>query len=160
MRSAIALAMLLAVVAPIARAEESCVPSASGAFAFAVHVSPRAGGACRMIATVYEGTCEPLRERWHAELGCSETRRMVVTDNGRLVSILAPRATNPLWPIVRIFESASDSVLRRSLRLSDIPGTEELRAPVRMTFEGATLVMTTRRARATVAISDIEELGR
>jgi hypothetical protein len=138
---------------------QSCVPSAAGAFAMDVRVSPRAGDACLMIVTVFEGTsCVHERERWSAELGCSESRRLRVTDAGRLVSILAPRASNPRWPIVRIFSSVSDSVRRVSLRLVDLPGGTALHGPVRVTFVGDELVMTARDGTHSVAIGTVETL--
>lgn len=159
--AALGLGLVLLALAPSSRAlaQPSCAASPSGAFSHDVRVSPRAGGACLYVVTVYDGgACEPARRSWSAELGCSEARRMRVTDRGRLVSILAPRARNPLWPIVRIFAAEGTGVRRTSLRLRDLPGTAALHGPVRFAFEGASLVMTTRDASASVTIDTLESI--
>ncbi len=158
MTRALGVLALLTCVALPARAQE-CVASAAGAFSHDVRVSPRAVGACLYVVTVYEGaSCEAARRTWSAELGCSEARRMRVTDRGRLVSILAPRVANPLWPIVRVFAQQGTGVSRVSLRLRDIAGTEALRGPARMAFEGTSLVMTARAATRRVEIDVIEAI--
>jgi hypothetical protein len=156
---AVACAALLA-VAPIARSQDAaCATSPSRTFSSDTHLSPRAGGACLTIVTVYDGAaCEPARRSWSAELGCSESRRIRVTDRGRLVSILAPRARNPLWPILRIFTPDGDAVRRTSLRLRDVPGTAGLVGRVTMTFEGASVVMASRDARASLTLDVVETL--
>jgi hypothetical protein len=149
---------LLAVGCPSARAQ-SCSASIGNAFSYDTRVSPRAGVVCLFVVTVYEGaSCEAEHRRWSGELGCNEARRMRVTDAGRLVSILAPRASNRLWPIVRVFTAEGATMRRLSFRLVDLPGAAALHGTVRMTFEGENLVMTARDGTHAVAIATLETL--
>ena len=153
-----ALVAALAAVCSPARAQ-TCVSSAGNAFSYDTRVSPRAGGACRYVVTVFEGaSCEAEHRRWSADLACNEARRMRVTDAGRLISILAPRASNRLWPIVRIFMADGVDVRRVSLRLMDLPGAAALHGTLRMAFDGENLVMTASDGSHAVAIATLETM--
>ncbi len=108
---------------PSASLRAECRPSASGAFSVEVTLSPLSGGACFSSARVFEGaSCGPRPPLWALTLGCSETERMVPSDRGRLVSLLAPRASRREWEIVRVFEPDGCHVLVRSVRLDELPG--------------------------------------
>ena len=92
------LVVLVLVVAPavaprMARAE--CRSSPSAAHSYETRLSPRAGILCLYIADVYAGGACEGEPAWSVELSCGETSRLAVTDHGRLISILAPRATSP-----------------------------------------------------------------
>lgn len=122
--------------ARLARAE--CRDSAAGAYSLDVRLSPAAGCLCLMQVAVFEGSgCASDRRLWDETVGCNLTERIAVTDQGRLVSILAPATARPDWSIVAVLERRDGRVSRRDLALEDLPETAGLRGVVRPRFEGA-----------------------
>jgi hypothetical protein len=99
------------------------------------------------------GSCEGT-PRFSITLGCSETRRMVPTDHGRLVSLLAPRASRPEWEIVRVFALDGDRIAVRSVRLDELP----FRGRPRLSLDARALRV--RSGTDSVPIATLETLGR
>ncbi len=112
----------------VARAE--CRASAAGQRSIAVTLSPASGVACLRSVRVFTGDRCGGAPLWSTTLGCSETRRMVVTDDGQLVALLAERASRRNWEIVRVFAPDAEGLAVRVIRLEDLPGLpEEVRRP-------------------------------
>ena len=105
----------------LARAE--CQASATGQSSFEQHLSARSGFGCFIDVQVYDGAaCAPDHLRWSASLGCSETRRAVVTDSGSVVVLLAPRPNQRRFAIVRVFARDGDRLAVRSIAFDQLPG--------------------------------------
>lgn len=118
-----------------ARAE--CRASATGAFSFDMHLGAGAGRACLMDVEVFAGPdCRPEERRWGDTRGCSQTERMAITDQGSLVSILAPATAHRDWSIVAVLSWRDDRLAEAWLALEEMPGTEALGGVVRPVFEG------------------------
>lgn len=150
--------LTLATAAPAAWAE--CRVSESGAFSVDVTLSPASGILCLTDVRVFEGGgCGPGPERWAATLGCSETQRMVVTDAGRLVSLLAPRASRREWEMLRVFEPDGDHVAVRSVRLDELPGLPAGASRPRLTLDAREVRLATEPPVA-IPVSAVELLGR
>jgi len=108
---------------PLTAARAECRSSASGTRSIDVRLSQASGYLCLSLVRLFDGaSCGPGSALFSATFGCSETDRMVVTDRGRLVSLLAPRASRREWDIVRIFEPDGDHMIVRAVRLADLPG--------------------------------------
>jgi hypothetical protein len=117
-----------------------CRASASGAFSFDMHLGAGAGRACLMDVEVFAGPdCRAAERRWGDTRGCSQTDRMAITDQGNLVSILAPATSHRDWSIVAVLSWRDERVAETWLALEDIPGTEALDGVVRPVFEGAAI---------------------
>jgi hypothetical protein len=117
-----------------------CRASENGAFSFDVHLSPGAGGICLMDVEVFAGPdCRPEERRWDDTRGCSQTERMAITDQGNLISILAPATSHRDWSIVAVLSWRDDQVAETGLALEEIPGTETLDGVIRPVFEGAAI---------------------
>jgi len=156
--AALLLAVGLMVPSTVARAE--CRDSAGGTFSLDVRLSPMSGIGCFTAVTVFEGSsCRPERERWAITLGCNESRRMVVSDRGRLVSLLAPRASRRNWEIVRVFEATGRQAVVRSIRLDELPGLPERARRPRMSLDASVLRIETDPP-VTVPVTVLESLGR
>src|SRR5687767_6386910 len=120
----LSLVLLLLALPSAARAE--CRSSPNGLFSYDLRVSPRAGGMCLHIVELHHGAgCAQLTAE--IELACNETRRMAVTDRGYLVSVLAPRASEREWSIVRVTVGRDHFV---HFRLRELPGIETIRGVV------------------------------
>ncbi len=131
---------LLVVLSWASSARAECRASAGNAFSFDVRVSPQAGGACLMDVEVFAGAdCRSEQRRWGDTLGCNETERIAVTDQGSVVSILAPATSHRDWAIVTVFVWRDERVVETRLALEDLPGTETLGRVVRPVFEGAAI---------------------
>ena len=153
------LVVLLLVIAPAvaprtARAE--CMSSPSAAHSYQTRLSPRAGILCLYIADVYAGGACEGEPAWSVELSCGETSRLAVTDRGRLISILAPRASRPEWNIVRI--TTRDRAPVR-IPLGDLPGASALRGAVRLDFDGGALRLRSRAGEVRVTFDALEALA-
>lgn len=132
-RSIVAFALALLATSPAAG---QCVRSEQGTYSFGMRLSPRAGIRCLMIADVYDGaSCEPSRRTWSVELGCNESRRMAISDRGRLVSILAPRTSQPAWDIVRVCWHDGTAVRYGSARAEELTSLRR----ARVSFDGSTV---------------------
>lgn len=153
-------ALAIVVAGPVGSAAAECRDSASRAFSVDIRHSPLSGRACFHTVTVFEGaSCSAGSERWAVTLHCGETRRMVVTDRGRLVSLLAPRASRPGWEIVRVFEKGERHVVVRSIRFGELPIQPPPPRGPRLRIDARRLAVDTD-AGATVAIDALEALGR
>ena len=127
--------LVSAIWASAARAE--CRASAGGAYSFELRLSALSGGGCFVDVAVFAGAdCGAEERRWGDVRGCSQTERMVVTDEGNLVSILAPATAHRDWSIVLVLSWRDGEVVETWLALEDLPGTESLRGVVRPVFEG------------------------
>ncbi len=142
-------------------AAAACRSSASGTYSVSVTLSALSGYRCVNDIRVYTaGTCgETLTPAWTMTLGCSEARRMVPTDDGRLVSLLSTRASRRSWEIVRVFTFASDHVEVRSVRLDELPGLDERASTPRLELDASVLRILTTPA-VTVPVQTIQQLGR
>lgn len=123
----------------MARAEE-CQASAGGSFSVQMELSPASGCLCLTNVSVFEGASCSGAMRWGVVVGCSESRRLVVSDTGRLVTLQADRASRREWEIVRVFEYDSEAAPRRaivihSVRLSELPGLPEDTRRVRLVLD-------------------------
>ena len=117
----------MAPIAPLllsaASVSASCRASAAGAYSADVRLSRASGVFCFSEVQVFEGeACAPDEALWSVRLHCSETRRLVVTDDARLVSLLNTRASRRDWEIVRVISFENVRVEVRSLHLEDLPG--------------------------------------
>ena len=136
MRTTIVILLATLLWSSPARAE--CRASANAAYSVSVRLSPAAGRACLMIAEVFSGPdCRPEESRWSETFGCNVTDRMAVTDQGNLVSLLAPATAHRDWSIVAVISWRDDRVVEKWLSLDEIPGTEALHGVVRPVFDGA-----------------------
>jgi hypothetical protein len=149
MRLALAV-FLLALPAPAL----ACTASASGTFSYEITVSPRAGILCAHVITVYEGASCSGPAAGAADVGCNLTSRLAIRDDGALVSILAPRTARRSWNILRVFR-VGDADTAGYLRLDDLPATVELRGTVRVTFDGAAVVLADRRREVRIPLAEL-----
>ena len=132
------LPVVLVSLAWVSSGRAECRASANGAFSFDMHLGAGAGRGCLMDVEVFAGPdCRPEERRWDDTRGCSQTDRMAITDEGNLVSILAPATVHRDWSIVAVFAWRDDRVAETWLALEDLPGTEALDGVVRPVFEGA-----------------------
>jgi hypothetical protein len=150
MRIALPLLFLCAMPTPVL----ACTPSAGGTFSYEITLSPRAGGMCAHIVTVYEGASCSGAEAGHVEVGCNLTSRLAIRDDGVLVSILAPRTSRRAWNILRVFW-VTDADRDGYLRLDDLPATSVLRGTVRVRLERGAVVFADRRRRVRVALDEL-----
>jgi hypothetical protein len=141
----------LGAFASTARAE--CRRSTSGAFSADVRWSPMSGRACFSDVRAFDGPSCGGTPRFAITLGCDETRRMIVSDEGRLVSLLAARAVRRDREIVRVFTLDGDALAVRSVRLDELPIAG---ARPRLSLDARRL----RASRARVPIATLERLGR
>lgn len=110
-------------------AHAECRPSPGGQFSYDTRLSPRAGRVCLYIADVHASAqCAQLA--WSVELPCSQTERLVVSDCGALLSLLAPRASRPDATILRVTEGRQSVFVR----LRELPLVAPLRGAVRLEF--------------------------
>jgi hypothetical protein len=150
----IAIPVFTAVLGFGALAQAECRSSAGGTRSVDVGLSPLSGGACFSTVRAFDGpSCEGA-PRFSITLGCSETRRMVPTDRGRLVSLLAPRASRPDWEIVRVFSLDGAHIAVRSVRLDELPFTGR----PRLSLDARAL--RARSGETSVPIATLETLGR
>lgn len=133
-----------------------CHASPGRSRSIGMRLSPRAGIQCLHIVDVYAGAaCEGAPE-WSIELHCSQTSRIAVTDGGRLISILAPRASRLEWNILHVVGRDQRAVW---IRLRDVPGREALRGTLALDFDGAAVRMRARSAEARATFDAIEALA-
>lgn len=160
-RVVIVLGALSFVALSLAPARASaCTASAGGGASYEVRLSPRAGVLCLMIVTAYEGaSCEPAREIGSREVGCNVTRRLAITENGALVSILAPRTSHRDWAILQV-TSLRAPPSTRALRLDDLAETASLAGTVRVSFEGASVVFRGRGGEARISLAELATRAR
>jgi hypothetical protein len=138
MRTTIVIFLAMLLWSSSAHAE--CRSSANAAYSFDVRLSPAAGCMCLMVAEVFAGPdCRPQESRWSETFGCNVTDRMAVTDQGNLVSILAPATAHRDWSIVAVHSWRDGRVVGTWLSLDEIPGTEVLHGVVRPVFDGAAI---------------------
>lgn len=143
---------LVVLLAPFG-ASAQCRSSPAGAYSLDLRLSPRAGVRCLHITDVYAGaSCASVPE-WSIELHCSRTSRIAVTDTGRLISVLAPRASRRDWNILHVVGRDRRPVW---VRLGDVPGIEMLTGTVTLEFDGGSVWMRTRRGEARASFASIE----
>lgn len=139
------------------RAQAECRASASGRRSVSVALSALSGGGCFHDVSVHTGpSCEGAPEL-RVTLGCSETRRMVVTDEGALVSLLADRASRREWEIVRVFVRDGERIAVRSVRLDELPGLPPDARRPRLSLDARVLTIDGERA---VEVAALATLGR
>ncbi len=150
----------LSFAANTANAQDTdCRPSACGQRSAAVTLSAGAGYSCMHDVRVYEGNACAGEPIWSTSLGCNEVRRMVVTDDGQLVSLLADRASRRDWGIVRVYTADDGQLIVRSVRLEDLPGVpEDVRRP-RLRIDARTLTLELTRE-VTIEVRTLPTLGR
>lgn len=141
-------------------AQADCTASAGGTWSFARRLSPRAGRGCIQIVSVHEGGSCAGEARWTIENGCNVTRRLAITDQGELVSILAPRTTHRDWSVVRVIGRAAGQSFDARLAAEEIPGLEAIRGALRLSFDADALVVVGRRTRARVPLRDLVRAAR
>jgi len=89
---------------------------------------------------------------------------MVVSDEGRLVTLLADRASRREWAIVRIFEHDPEapprrSVIVRSVRIDQIPGLPEDANRARVVLDRSALHVLLAQP-LELSLASLEALGR
>jgi len=156
----VVLLLLTTLFAWLPRTAAACDASPSGALSYDLRLSPRAGRQCLYIVEIHRGaSCEGAPTR-SFELSCGETHRATITDEGAFISVLAPRAGNARWPIVRVFESGDAGiVVAHTLRLEDLnaPASIGPRPRVRVDHAGVSLVG---RTTLVVPLSEVVRLAR
>jgi hypothetical protein len=89
---------------------------------------------------------------------------MVVSDAGRLVTLLADRSSRREWEIVRVFEHDPEAAPRRaigvrSVHLSELPGLPEDTSRVRLVLDRGVLHVLLA-SPLEVSVASLETLGR
>ncbi len=98
-----------------------------------VSLSPMSGILCLHDVVVHRGADCSGTVEWQTVLGCDETRRMVVSDDGVLVNLRASRPNRRNWEIVRVFVRSGRDVAVRSIRYDALPSIPP--APARARLE-------------------------
>lgn len=120
-------------------AAAECRASASGRVSASVTLSPASGILCLDDVALHDGPSCGGAARWTTTLGCNEARRLVPTDEGTLVALLADRASRREWEIVRLFVPLPDRLEVRSVRLEELPGLPASARRPRLSIDARTL---------------------
>jgi hypothetical protein len=149
----------LALAAP-AGASADCRDSASGVASVAISLSLSSGILCLNDVAVHRGAGCGGEPEWTATLGCDETRRMVVKDDGVLVNLRAPRPNRRDWEIIRTFTHETGVVVVRSIRFDRLPGIPPAPARPRLNLAAHGLRIGEGPSAALLPLARIVELGR
>ncbi len=157
-------ALWLSSLAPGAARADECQASAGGRFSVQMELSPASGYLCLTDVSVFEGASCGGSMRWGVVVGCSESRRMVVSDAGRLVTLLTNHSSRREWEIVRVFEHDPEApprraIVVRSVRLSELPGLPVDMRRVRLALDSDALHILLA-SPLEVSVASLETLGR
>lgn len=131
----------------------ACSPSPSGAYSFELSLARSAGVLCMGEVRVFRGAQCQGEAVLATLIGCGESSRIAVTDEGALVTVAAPRASRRSWAIVRIVEREETRAVARSVRLDDLPETASLGARPWLRLEAGSLVLVAGSERVVISLT-------
>ncbi len=133
---------------------EACTPSIGGRVSYDVDLT-MAGLVSVCAVTLHAGpSCDPDEVLGTTLISCGHGDRLLLTDEGVFVVLLAPRAARRDWSIVRLF-TVGDGARGIDVRLADLPETERLRGSIRVSFAPGGVRFADRRAEVIVPLESL-----